>query len=56
MESSNVDRKRQDKTILAHKMLLKLDRKDIAGSVTFYYKKGQGITQYKIEEHGTLQC
>ena len=42
--------KRKDKTLIAHRMLLNFDEKDKFGSVTFHFKKGEGIVRSEIRE------
>ena len=48
--SPNNDKARKDKTLKAHKMLLILDERDISGSITFHFKKGEGIVQSEIRD------
>jgi hypothetical protein len=48
--SGNNDKVRKDKTLKAHKMLLFLDDRDISGSITFHFKKGEGIVQSEIRD------
>lgn len=46
----NNERNRKNKTIKAHSLLLKVDERDFNGSVTFYFKKGQGIVGHEVIE------
>lgn len=48
MVSSNGDRNRKEKTLKAHRILLDLDERDFGGSVTFHFKKGQGIVMDEV--------
>ena len=50
MISSSMDRNRKEKTLEAHKMLLKLDEADISGSITFHFAKGAGIVQSEVRD------
>lgn len=58
MYSSDDSKNRLDKTLKAHRIILDYDKKDISGSITFHFQKGQGIVNHEIREchkwNGTL--
>ena len=43
-------RVRKDKTLIAHRVLLKFDERDMSGQVTFHFQKGVGIVKHEIHE------
>lgn len=50
MVSSDSNRNRKEKTLKAHRILLELDEQDFGGSVTFHFKRGQGIVTKEIRD------
>lgn len=56
--SQNNTKARKDKVLQAHTKLLRFDDSDVSGSITFHFKKGEGIVQTETREverwNGTL--